>query len=73
MRHPVGNADFSSFLLQAQNSGADVVAFANAGGDLTNALKQAAEFGLGKKQKLVGLIFGVTNIPALGLEATQGL
>ncbi len=73
VRHPVGNADFSSFLLQAQNSGADVVAFANAGGDLTNALKQAAEFGLGRKQKLVGLIFGVTNIPALGLEATQGL
>jgi branched-chain amino acid transport system substrate-binding protein len=73
VRHPVNNADFSSFLLQAQNSGADVVAFANAGGDLTNALKQAAEFGIGKKQKLVGLIFGVTNVPALGVEATQGL
>lgn len=73
VRHPIGANDFSSFLLQAQSSGAEIVAFANAGGDLTNALKQAAEFGLGSKQRLVGLIFGVTNIPALGLEATQGL
>ena len=73
VRHPIGANDFSSFLLQAQSSGADTVAFANAGGDLTNALKQAAEFGLASKQRLVGLIFGVTNIPALGLEASQGL
>jgi len=73
VRHPVGAQDFSSFLLQAQASGAGVIAFANAGGDLTNSLKQAAEFGLSPKQRLVGLIFGVTNIPALGLEASQGL
>jgi branched-chain amino acid transport system substrate-binding protein len=73
VRHPIGALDFASFLLQAQSSGAEVVAFANAGGDLTNALKQAAEFGLGGKQRLVGLIFGVTNIPALGLKASQGL
>jgi branched-chain amino acid transport system substrate-binding protein len=73
VRHPINAADFSSYLLQAQSSGADVVAFANAGGDLTNALKQAAEFGLGRKQRLVGLIFGVTNVPGLGLEAAQGL
>src|SRR5690606_18253063 len=75
VRHPINTSDFSSFLLQAQSSGADVVAFANAGGDLTNSLKQAAEFGLGRdgKQRLVGLIFGVTNVPALGLEATAGL
>lgn len=73
VRHPVGASDFSSFLLQAQSSGADVVAFANAGGDLTNALKQAAEFGMSEKQKIVGLIFGVTNVPALGLKAVQGL
>lgn len=72
-RHPVGVSDFSSFLLQAQSSGADVVAFANAGGDLTNSLKQAAEFGLAEKQRIVGLIFGVTNVPALGLKAVQGL
>jgi branched-chain amino acid transport system substrate-binding protein len=73
VRHPIGTSDFSSFLLQAQSSGADVVAFANAGGDLTNSLKQAAEFGLADKQRIVGLIFGVTNVPALGLKATQGL
>lgn len=73
VRHPIGASDFSSFLLQAQSSGADVVAFANAGGDLTNSLKQAAEFNMAAKQKLVGLIFGVTNVPALGLAATQGL
>ncbi|WP_298728097.1 ABC transporter substrate-binding protein [uncultured Ferrovibrio sp.] len=73
VRHPINASDFSSFLLQAQSSGADVVAFANAGGDLTNSLKQAAEFGLAQKQKVIGLIFGVTNVPALGLEATQGL
>jgi branched-chain amino acid transport system substrate-binding protein len=73
VRHPINAPDFSSYLLQAQSSGADVVAFANAGGDLTNALKQAAEFGLGGKQRLVGLIFGVTNVPALGLDAAKGL
>ncbi|MGA2129281.1 MAG: ABC transporter substrate-binding protein [Xanthobacteraceae bacterium] len=73
VRHPIGTSDFASFLLQAQASGADIVAFANAGGDVTNSLKQAAEFGLGTGQKLVSLIFGVTNIPALGLSASQGL
>ncbi|HYF60872.1 MAG TPA: ABC transporter substrate-binding protein [Burkholderiaceae bacterium] len=73
VRHPVNAPDFSSYLLQARSSGADVVAFANAGGDLTNALKQAAEFGLGGSQRLVGLIFGVTNVPALGLDAAKGL
>src|SRR5690606_18594180 len=50
-----------------------VVAFANAGGDLTNALKQAAEFDLASRQKLVGLIFGITNVPSLGLKASSGL
>jgi len=73
VRHPVGAQDFSSLLLQAQSSGAGVVAFANAGGDLTNSLKQASEFALSPKQRLVALIFGVTNIPALGLEASKGL
>ncbi|MEA2935498.1 MAG: branched-chain amino acid transport system substrate-binding protein [Variibacter sp.] len=73
VRHPLGNSDFASFLVQAQSSGAEVVAFANAGGDLSNSLKQAAEFGLSPKQKLVGLIFGVTNVPGLGLKATQGI
>jgi branched-chain amino acid transport system substrate-binding protein len=72
-RHPIGASDFSSFLLQAQASGAEVIAFANAGGDQTNSLKQAAEFRLGQKQKLAGLIFGINNIPALGLEASKGI
>ena len=70
-RHPLNTADFSSFLLQAQASGADVVGFANAGGDLNNSLKQAHEFGLGAKQRLAGLILNVTNIPSLGLDAVQ--
>jgi branched-chain amino acid transport system substrate-binding protein len=71
VRHPLNTADFSSFLLQAQASGADVVAFANAGGDTNNSFKQAAEFGLGVKQRLAGLILNITNIPALGLAAVQ--
>ena len=72
-RHPINTADFSSFLLQAQASGADVIGFANAGGDTNQSLKQAAEFGLGKKQRLAGLILNVTNIPALGLPAVQNV
>jgi len=70
-RHPLNTADFSSFLLQAQASGADVVGLANAGGDLNNTIKQAHEFGLTAKQRLAGLILNVTNIPSLGLEAVQ--
>jgi branched-chain amino acid transport system substrate-binding protein len=73
VRHPIGAPDFASFLVQAQSSGAEIIAFANAGGDLSNSLKQAAEFGLAPKQKVLGLIFGVTNIPGLGLKATQGI
>jgi len=71
-RHPLNTPDFSSFLLQAQASGADVVGFANAGGDLSNCLKQAHEFALAPKQRLAGLILNVTNIPSLGLEAVAG-
>jgi branched-chain amino acid transport system substrate-binding protein len=71
VRHPINTADFSSYLLEAQASGADVVAFANAGGDLNNSFKQATEFGLPKKQRLAGLILNVTNIPALGLAMVQ--
>jgi len=72
-RHPINTSDFSSFVLQAQASGADVVAFANAGGDLTNSLKQAHEFGLAAKQRLASFVFNVTNMPAMGLEAVQGV
>jgi branched-chain amino acid transport system substrate-binding protein len=70
-RHPLNTADFSSFLLQAQASGADVIGLANAGGDLNNTIKQAHEFGVTTKQQLAGLILNVTNIPSLGLEAVQ--
>ncbi len=72
-RHPLGTSDFSSFLLQAQGSGADVIGLANAGDDTSNALKQAAEFGIAPAQRLAGLILNITNMPALGLEATQGV
>jgi branched-chain amino acid transport system substrate-binding protein len=73
VRHPLGAADFSSFLLQAQSSGAQVVALANAGGDAVNAIKQAAEFNLGEKQKIVALIFDLQSVPALGLKTAQGI
>jgi branched-chain amino acid transport system substrate-binding protein len=72
VRHPLGNADYASFLLQAQSSGAQIVALANAGDDTTVAIKQAAEFGLTKKQKIVGLILGINSIPALTLNLAQG-
>ena len=72
-RHPIGTADFSSFLLQAQASGAQVVAFANAGGDTVNAIKQAAEFKIGDKQRIVALIFDLQGVPALGLTTARGL
>ena len=72
VRHPLGTADYASFLLQAQASNADVVGIANAGDDTTTAIKQAVEFGLTKKQKIVGLILGMNGIPALGLKLAQG-
>jgi branched-chain amino acid transport system substrate-binding protein len=72
-RHPIGTSDFSSLLLQAQSSGAEAIAFANAGGDTSNSLKQAAEFRLAQRQKLAALIMGQNNVRALGLEASQGI
>jgi branched-chain amino acid transport system substrate-binding protein len=74
-RAPLNSADFSSYLLQAQASGAKIIGLANAGADASNAIKQAAEFGIGKgsKQKLAGLLVFLTDIDALGLEAAQGL
>jgi branched-chain amino acid transport system substrate-binding protein len=74
VRHPLAAQDFSSFLLQAQASKAKIVALANAGADATNAIKQAAEFGLDRGgQKLAGLLVSVTEVHALGLAAAQGL
>jgi branched-chain amino acid transport system substrate-binding protein len=74
VRHPLNSSDFSSFLLQAQASKAKVIALANAGGDTTNALKQAAEFGIIKGgQKMIALLQEITDTHALGLKETQGL
>jgi branched-chain amino acid transport system substrate-binding protein len=74
VRHPLNNADFSSFLLQAQSSGAKVIGLANAGGDTTNSIKQAAEFGsVSGGQSLAGLLVFLTDVHALGLETAQGL
>jgi branched-chain amino acid transport system substrate-binding protein len=74
VKHPLKTPDFSSFLLQAQNSGAKVIGLANAGGDTTNAIKQAAEFGIvAKGQKLASLLVFISDINALGLETAHGL
>jgi branched-chain amino acid transport system substrate-binding protein len=74
VRHPLNNADFSSFLLQAQSSGAKVIGLANAGADTTNSIKQAAEFGIvAGGQSLAGLLIFLTDIHALGLPTAQGL
>jgi branched-chain amino acid transport system substrate-binding protein len=74
-RAPIGSADLSSYLLQAQGSGAKVIGLANAGSDATNAIKQAAEFGIGRAsgQQLAGLLVFLTDVDALGLQAAQGL
>jgi len=74
VRHPLNTADFSSYLLQAQASGAKVVALANAGGDMTNAIKQANEFGLTRAgQTVVSLLTFITDVNSVGLKAAQGL
>jgi branched-chain amino acid transport system substrate-binding protein len=73
VRHPINTSDFSSYLLQAQASGADVVGLANAGDDTSNCLKQATEFDLGSRQRLAGLILNVTNIPAIGIKAINNV
>ena len=73
VRVPLGATDFSSFLLQAQNSGADVVGLANAGADFVNSLKAANEFGITKTMKPAALLAFLSDINALGLETAQGL
>jgi branched-chain amino acid transport system substrate-binding protein len=74
VRHPLNTADFSSFLLQAQSSGAKVIGLANAGGDTSNAIKQAAEFGItAGGQKLAGLLLFINDIHAIGLPVAKGL
>jgi branched-chain amino acid transport system substrate-binding protein len=74
VRHPFPGTDFSSFLLQAQSSGAQVIGLANAGGDTINSIKQAAEFGITQGgQALAGLLVFLTDVHALGLQTAQGL
>lgn len=73
VRHPLNTSDFGSYLLQAQASGAKVVAFANGGGDMVNAVKQANEFGLTKKQSIVTLLIFISDVHSMSLQAAQGL
>ncbi|HUO80446.1 MAG TPA: ABC transporter substrate-binding protein [Steroidobacteraceae bacterium] len=73
VRVPLGASDFSSFLLQAQGSGAQVLGLANAGTDFTNSLKAANEFGITKTMKPAGLLVFINNIHSLGLQVAQGL
>ena len=73
VKHPLGTTDFSSYLLQAQSSGAKVIAFASTGTDFINGVKQAAEFGANRTAVLTGLFTQITDIESLGLQAAQGL
>ena len=74
VRVPLNNADFSSFLLQAQSTKAKVIGLANAGGDTINSIKQSAEFGIVQAgQRLAGLLVFITDVHSLGLKTTQGL
>jgi len=73
VKHPLGTTDFSSYLIQAQSSGAQVVALADTGSDLINAVKQAAEFGVTRKQTLAGLFAQIVDVDSIGLPAAQGL
>jgi branched-chain amino acid transport system substrate-binding protein len=73
VRHPINTQDFSSFLLQAHSSGADVVGFANAGGDLVTSLKQAHEFGMQAKQRLAAINANIVDIKSVGLAEAQGI
>jgi branched-chain amino acid transport system substrate-binding protein len=73
VRHPFPGSDFSSFLLKAQSSGAQIIGLANAGGDTINSIKQAAEFGITPKQSLAGLLMFITDVHSLGLKTTQNM
>jgi len=73
VRAPLAASDFSSFLLQAQSSKAEILALANAGGDTINSIKAADEFGLTKTMKLAGLLMFINDVHSLGLKATQGM
>jgi branched-chain amino acid transport system substrate-binding protein len=72
-KHPLAASDFSSFLLQAQGSKAQILGLANAGGDTINAIKAANEFGITKSMKLAGLLVFINDVHSLGLKTTQGM
>ena len=73
VKHPLSASDFSSFLLQAQGSKAQILGLANAGGDTINSVKAANEFGITKTMKLAGLLMFINDVHSLGLKATQGM
>lgn len=73
VKHPLAASDFSSFLLQAQSSKAQILGMANAGGDTINTIKAANEFGVTKTMKLAGLLVFINDIHSLGLKTTQGM
>jgi branched-chain amino acid transport system substrate-binding protein len=73
VKHPLNASDFSSFLLQAQSSKAQILGLANAGGDFISAVKAAREFGINKTMKMAGLLVFVTDVHSLGLKNTEGL
>ncbi len=73
VKHPLSASDFSSFLLQAQSSKAQILGMANAGGDTINTIKAANEFGVTKTMKLAGLLVFINDIHSLGLKTTQGM
>jgi branched-chain amino acid transport system substrate-binding protein len=73
VKHPLSASDFSSFLLQAQGSGAQILGLANAGGDTINSIKAANEFGITKTMKLAGLLMFINDVHSLGLKATEGM
>jgi branched-chain amino acid transport system substrate-binding protein len=73
VRHPLNASDFSSFLLQAQGSKAQILGLANAAGDFTNAMKAAKEFGITKTMKVAGLLVFINDVHSLGLSNTEGL
>ncbi|RQO59991.1 ABC transporter permease [Paucibacter sp. KBW04] len=73
VKHPLNANDFSSFLLQAQGSGAQILGLANAGGDTINAIKAANEFGVTKTMKMAGLLMFINDIHSLGLKTTEGM
>jgi branched-chain amino acid transport system substrate-binding protein len=73
VKHPLSASDFSSFLLQAQSSNAQILGLANAGGDAINSIKAANEFGITKKMKLAGLLISINDVHSLGLKTTEGM